>query len=78
MNEITCKFEYQCPNKWEELKSTESKDIKFCDHCSQNVYLAESQAKFEKFADEGKCVAIEIEEIMLIGEPTVNFEDFGK
>jgi hypothetical protein len=80
MNEITCKFKFQCPKKWEELKRTESKDIKFCDHCSQNVYFAESQSQFEKIAAEGKCVAIKIEKYMMLGEPEPmpSFEDIGK
>ena len=51
-------FEFICPRQWESLKRTESHDIRFCDVCSQNVYLCESPAEFVRQGNLGRCVAI--------------------
>jgi hypothetical protein len=53
-------FEFICPRKWESLSRTESPDIRYCEVCSQNVYLCESPAEFVRQGNLGRCVATPI------------------
>ncbi|MDH5424133.1 MAG: hypothetical protein OEY29_03945 [Gammaproteobacteria bacterium] len=72
MNKISCLFSYECPKKWDELESTNSASIKFCQHCHHPVHLAKSREEFAAFSAEGKCVAIESEERLYLGMPEEN------
>ncbi len=54
MNTIHCKFEYECPKRWEELDNTEEAGVKYCGHCKKKVYLAKDQAEFDSYALEKK------------------------
>jgi hypothetical protein len=51
-------FEFICPRKWDALGSTESTNIRYCDVCSQNVYLCETPLEFVSQGNLGRCVAI--------------------
>ena len=53
-------FEFICPRRWESLSRTESPDIRYCEVCSQNVYLCESPTEFVRQGNLGRCVAIPI------------------
>lgn len=67
---------YVCPIEWDDLESTDSSDIKFCDVCNENVYWTKTQEEFEKFASEGKCVAHESDEITLLGIPDGSDDEY--
>ena len=51
-------FEFVCPRKWESLGQTETPDIRYCEVCSQNVYLCETPREFVSQGNLGRCVAI--------------------
>jgi len=51
-------FEFVCPRQWESLRQTESPDIRYCEVCSQNVYLCETPVEFVRQGNLGRCVAI--------------------
>jgi len=51
-------FEFVCPRKWESLGHTESSNIRYCEVCSQNVYLCETPLEFVSQGNLGRCVAI--------------------
>lgn len=53
--DIRCRFKFICARKWQDLESTESEDVKFCNHCEQSVYLAKTMEDFDRFAEERKC-----------------------
>jgi hypothetical protein len=53
-------FEFICPRKWESLRHTDSPDIRYCEVCSQNVYLCESPTEFVRQGNMGRCVAIPV------------------
>ncbi len=69
MNKISCKFKYECDKSWDDLLATEADNIRHCDACKQYVFLVEAQSEFDKYASEGKCVAIETIEYVMLGKP---------
>ena len=66
-------FEFVCLRKWESLRPTESPDIRYCEVCSQNVYLCETPLEFVSQGNLGRCVAIRQEVT-----PTYAFFDHRK
>lgn len=68
MTKIHCSFDYICPSEWQDLQGT-SADIRHCDHCKQDVYRARSEDEFNQLAQQGKCVAFEMDGIDYLGTP---------
>lgn len=58
VNIVECKFEYKCPQKWENLRDIGQKDMRFCDACKDLVYFADTDWKLQQLKREGKCVAV--------------------
>jgi len=54
-----CKFAFKCTKKWEELAKTEQPKVRFCDTCSENVYLCESLQELDAAVKAGHCVAFD-------------------
>ena len=54
-------FEFICPRKWQALGQTESPDIRYCEVCSQNVYLCGTPEEFVRLGELGRCVAVQNE-----------------
>jgi len=50
-------FKYQCPLKWENLKLTDSVNVRFCLSCNNNVYFCTSDKETIAHALEGHCIA---------------------
>ena len=69
MDKISCKFQYECPKRWNDLLATDVENVRFCNHCEQNVYLVQTQIEFAEQAAKGKCVAIETPEFTMAGMP---------
>ena len=56
------KFQFECPKKWSGLKTTDDENIRFCDHCSENVYLCNSLEDVHQHAKEKHCISVEQED----------------
>ena len=69
MNEIKCKFEFECPKKWEELEPTNNGDTRFCKSCARSVYRVTSKYEFDEYAARGECVALDLAEYVMLGMP---------
>lgn len=54
-------FEFVCPRKWDSLGQTESPNIRYCEVCSQNVFLCETPDEFVRQGELGRCVALQKE-----------------
>ncbi|PMH44792.1 hypothetical protein BCU68_11615 [Vibrio sp. 10N.286.49.B3] len=52
---MKCEFEFVCNRKWEDLIETGNETMRFCSHCSQNVYLARDNFQLEQLASKKLC-----------------------
>ena len=52
---IKCRFEFICDRHWDELDSTDSENIRYCNHCSQSIFLAKTVEELDILAREKKC-----------------------
>lgn len=52
---------YDCPKDWFELTPTNKAGIKYCESCSQDVYLCLEQDELNERIARGVCVAFFIE-----------------
>ena len=50
-------FEFICPEKWDNLESTDNKLVRFCGSCDKQVFKANNKRELEKLSKENKCVA---------------------
>jgi uncharacterized protein (TIGR02996 family) len=53
------RFEFECPKKWDKLRTTEDDGVRFCDACEQNVYYCRDIDKAREHAWQGHCVAVD-------------------
>ena len=51
-------FEFVCNKQWEGLNPTEVNNIRYCDVCSENVYLSSTPQEFVRNSTLGRCVAV--------------------
>ena len=57
VDEIRCRFDFVCPKQWDELQVTDNNEVRYCDHCNESVYLAQSESDLDRLAIDGKCAA---------------------
>ena len=67
MSESLCKLYYECRKVWSDLKDTNSPNIKFCDHCNQNVHWADTEEQRQEYISKRKCIAFEEETVVKMG-----------
>ena len=60
-------FEFQCPQRWDDLEPTDHPGVKHCGECDRNVHKATNKAQLLKLGDEGKCAAYFAYEQALLG-----------
>ncbi|MBX7220015.1 MAG: hypothetical protein K1Y36_08715 [Blastocatellia bacterium] len=77
MNEIKCTLALRCPKTWDELSATSEPKVRFCEHCSQNVYWAGNQQEVDRFAAKAKCVAFQTLEYAILGRPAGPLTDYS-
>lgn len=66
-----CSFSFRCTQEWEKLSPTKNVNIKFCDVCKSNVYMATTQEELEKHSKLKRCIAIiDWQKIMFSNQPT--------
>jgi uncharacterized protein (TIGR02996 family) len=51
-------FYFVCDRRWEDLRATDSDQVRFCEACSEQVHFCSTQAKARKHARQGHCVAL--------------------
>jgi uncharacterized protein (TIGR02996 family) len=66
-------FTFRCPRKWEQLRTTEDAEVRYCDGCERNVYYCGSVREAQKHAYRGECVAISLTVLRKPGD--VIFDD---
>ncbi len=49
---------YQCQEHWEELQASGRADVRFCDHCQQEVHRVVDVDGFERAVAQGQCVMV--------------------
>lgn len=54
-----CHFEftYRCPKRWDSLRVTDDKNIRFCTECQKPVTFCRTKEQLETLAAQGECVA---------------------
>jgi uncharacterized protein (TIGR02996 family) len=51
---------YLCPKKWEQLRPTDTVDVRFCTGCQSEVYFADTIATAHSHAASGRCVVVSL------------------
>ena len=66
------KFKFQCPLRWEGLRTTDDPNVRTCESCLRSVYLCENEEEVAQRSAAGQCVALGFERNedgeMLMGE----------
>jgi uncharacterized protein (TIGR02996 family) len=55
----TFRMQFQCSQRWENLKTTEDSRVRFCDSCNQKVYHCGSLSEAQDHARRRHCVAVD-------------------
>ncbi|MDC2891036.1 hypothetical protein [Psychrosphaera algicola] len=55
-----CKFEYECPEKWESLVKTEQQNVRYCNICDKGVHFCKNEKEIFELIKDNKCIAIEV------------------
>jgi len=53
-----CPSAFKCDKTWDELAPTNSKNVRHCSDCTNDVFLCETIGEICKATGEGKCVAV--------------------
>ncbi len=57
MPECELTWEFKCPKRWQDLTEVRE-SVRYCNECSQEVYLVKNNGTALQHAREGKCVAL--------------------
>ena len=66
---------YRCQKQWDESQPTSCVDVRFCDHCRQEVHRVVDVDGFERAVAQGQCVAVQSFELAaattkwVVGQP---------
>ena len=52
-----CPWGYSCKQKWEDLKPTKQKDVRFCGDCQKEVFSIESRDEFIESIVLNRCIS---------------------
>src|SRR5262249_13326071 len=55
---FAARFEYECPNRWVDLRRTDDVAVRYCEECRKTVHYCASQEEAEQHAVRGDCIAI--------------------
>jgi len=68
-----CELSFECPMEWDDLRQTDSEDVRHCTTCKKPVTFCSSREAFLKLAARGECVAFFRETpdqvVRLLGNP---------
>jgi hypothetical protein len=63
---LECDFAFKCPHQWENLRSLDHPDQRFCESCDRKVYFVRTRQELSVYQRQGHCIAA-----------NVNHPDFG-
>jgi hypothetical protein len=52
--------EYLCDRRWEDLKPTEERAVRFCEGCRHNVHYCDTIMEAREHAWQGHCIAVDL------------------
>lgn len=53
-------FQFLCDRRWQDLRATEDRDVRFCDGCQQQVHYCDTIGEARRHADMDHCIAIDL------------------
>jgi uncharacterized protein (TIGR02996 family) len=62
------RFDFVCDRRWEEMASTDTADVRFCDGCRKVVHYCRSVSEARSAARQGRCVAVDLAEFRTPGD----------
>jgi uncharacterized protein (TIGR02996 family) len=54
------RFEFVCDRRWEDLRPTDERAVRFCDACELHVHYCDTITDARKHALRGHCVAVDL------------------
>lgn len=60
LSPLPIRFDFLCDRRWEELKSTDDRAVRFCDACRQNVHYCDTITEARRHAWDGHCIAVDL------------------
>jgi hypothetical protein len=54
------KMNFVCTKKWNEMKPTENRKVRFCGDCKKNVYFCEDIVEARELGDQGCCIGLDV------------------
>jgi hypothetical protein len=63
---LECDFAFKCPQQWENLRSLDHPDQRFCESCDRAVSFVRTRQQLAVYQKQGHCIAAD-----------VNHPDFG-
>jgi uncharacterized protein (TIGR02996 family) len=53
-------FNYRCDRRWEDLRATDDRAVRFCDACQRNVHYCDTILAARKHASASHCIAVDL------------------
>lgn len=69
------RFRFRCPKLWSELAVTQDSAVRYCGVCEKNVYYCQGWELAERLAAEGKCIALHVGDVPVVGN-MISGEDY--
>jgi uncharacterized protein (TIGR02996 family) len=57
---IQVPFSFLCDRRWEDLRPSDDRTVRFCDACRQNVHFCDTITEARSHASDGHCVAVDL------------------
>ncbi len=54
------RFNFICDQRWEEMRVTENRAVRFCDGCQQNVHYCDTIHEARRHGQAGHCIAVDL------------------
>jgi uncharacterized protein (TIGR02996 family) len=54
------RFDSLCDRRWDDLRTTEDRAVRFCHACRQNVHYCDTIMEARRHARQGHCVAVDL------------------
>jgi hypothetical protein len=53
-----CRFKFDCPKRWDGLERTDKANVRYCDHCKEDVHFCDTTRELRDAIEKNLCVAI--------------------
>src|SRR5262249_604451 len=54
------RFSYLCDRRWEDLRVTDDRAVRFCDVCKHNVHYCDTITEAREHATKGHCISVDL------------------